>query len=477
MDVERQKVMDAKRVHLLGIGGAGMSGLALLLKDLGYEVSGCDVARTCYTDKVEARSIEVALGHGSDHLDRYNPDLLIYSSAVAATNPEIVEALNRGILTARRAEVLSILFNSRIGVGVAGTHGKTTTSSMISLIMERSGQNPTVAIGGELCDIGCNAKLGEGAVMVAELDESDGSFELFAPHVAVVTNIDWDHVDHYPDLDSVIDGFSRFLSKRHVEGVTVLCAEDVGVRKLLARENLSGLITYGLGPSWDWGAQRIEHLAGGGVVFELLRRGIATGKVQLSVSGEHNVLNALASLAAADFLGVNLTEAIRSLGAFRGAKRRLQFVGRTEGVDVYDDYAHHPREIVATLTALRQIFPRRRLLVAFQPHRYTRTAALCRDFASALSLCDVLALAPIYPADESPLPGVDSNLIGEAMRQQGFSELLMAPTLDDLGERLLLEIRPGDLVVTVGAGNINKLGKRLLNAIKGKGQNVVAVGA
>lgn len=477
MDVERQKILDAKRVHLLGIGGAGMSGLALLLKDLGYDVSGCDVARTCYTDRMEGRSIEVALGHRSEHLDLYNPDLLIYSSAVAATNPEIVEARRRGVLTARRAEVLSLLFNSRFGVGVAGTHGKTTTSSMISLIMERGDQNPTVAIGGELCDIGCNAKLGNGAVMVAELDESDGSFELFAPHVAVVTNIDWDHVDHYPDLDSVIASFSRFLTNRHSGGVTIICADDLGVQKLLSQEKLPDLITYGLGPSRDWGARQIEHVPGGGVLFELLRRGVPSGQVRLSVSGEHNVLNALASLAAVDVLGVDLAGAIRALGEFRGAKRRLQFMGRAEEIDVYDDYAHHPREIVATLTALRHIFPKRRLVVAFQPHRYTRTVALYEDFAAALSLCDVLALAPIYPADEKPLPGVDSDLIGNTMRQRGFENLLMAPTLEKLGEDLVLETEPGDLVVTVGAGNINKLGKRLLGALRGKGQNAVAVGA
>lgn len=477
MNVQRQEILDAERVHLLGIGGAGMSGLALLLQELGYEVSGCDVARTCYTDKVEARSIEVTLGHDADHLDRYAPDLLIYSSAVAGTNPEIVEALRRGVMTAKRAEVLSLLFNSRFGVGIAGTHGKTTTSSMISLILERAELSPTVAIGGELCDIGCNAKLGQGAMMVAELDESDGSFELFSPYISIVTNIDWDHVDRYPDLQSVVDGFSRFLSNRHPEGNTIVCAEDPGVQILLSQRVTEGLITYGWGAEWDWGAQALEHFSGGGVSFDLLRRGVPAGKIRLGVSGEHNVLNSLAALAAVELLGVDVTKASRALKDFRGAKRRLQFIGKSRDIDVYDDYAHHPREISATLTALRQIFPERRLIVAFQPHRYSRTAALYDGFAQSLSLADLVALAPVYPADEPSLPGVDSTLISEAMKSKGFAEPLLASTLEELSEVLASRLKAGDLVVTVGAGNIFKLGKRLLNSVRGKGQNVVAVGA
>lgn len=477
MDVERQKILDAKRVHLLGIGGAGMSGLALLLKELGYEVSGCDVARTCYTDKVEARSIDVTLGHHADHIDQYSPDLLVYSSAVAATNPEIVEARKRGLITARRAEVLSLLFNGRFGIGIAGTHGKTTTSSMISLVLERAGLNPTVAIGGELCDIGCNAKLGSGNIMVAELDESDGSFELFTPHIAVVTNIDWDHVDRYPDLDSVIDSFRRFLCNGQTDGRAVVCCEDPGVQRLLDHVTLNGLVTYGWGESWDWGATDVTHLMGGGVVFQLLRQGKPRGVVRLSVSGEHNVLNSLAAIAACELLGVDAMTSAKALRDFRGAKRRLQLVGKCGGIEIYDDYAHHPREVVATLTALRNIFPQRRLIVAFQPHRYSRTAAHVEGFAEALSLADVVVLSPIYPADETPIVGVDSVLIAKAMEVKGFNQVSLAQCMDEAGELVFNQIRTGDIFVTVGAGNIFKLGKRLLSSIRDKGHNVVAVGS
>jgi UDP-N-acetylmuramate--alanine ligase len=277
----------------MGIGGAGMSGLALLLNSMGHHVSGCDALNTFYVDKVRKEGVEISLGHHKAHLDLYSPDLIIHTSAIAQDHPELIEARKRGITVARRAEVLSLIFNSRRGVGVAGTHGKTTTSSMISLIAERAGIDPTVAIGGELSDIGCNAKLGLGEYMVAELDESDGSFEFFSPDVAVITNIDWDHIDYYPTYDLVIDAFGRYARGRKKTSSLVVCAEDSGVQRLMESGEHEDAVTYGWGVKWSWGAEDVRHLPGGGVEFSVHRGKTRVGDVSLKVSGEHNVLNAL----------------------------------------------------------------------------------------------------------------------------------------------------------------------------------------
>src|SRR6056297_728788 len=272
----------------MGIGGAGMSGLALLLKDLGYEVSGCDVTHTSYVDRIVQRNIDFSIGHKKSHLEDYEPDLLIYSSAIPDENEELKDAFERHIPVAKRADVLSWLFNSRQGIGVAGTHGKTTTSSMIAMIFEQAGLEPTVAIGGELCDIGVNAKLGIGPYMVAELDESDGSFEGFTPEITVVTNADWDHVDHYPDITSVLNAYQRFLTKTKDGGSTIVCGEDSGIRKLFPLiSSVTTTETYGFGTGWDWGACNIVHLEGGGVLFSVYHQGKEVCEMKLSISGDH----------------------------------------------------------------------------------------------------------------------------------------------------------------------------------------------
>ncbi|MDR1482575.1 MAG: UDP-N-acetylmuramate--L-alanine ligase [Synergistaceae bacterium] len=456
------------KIHLMGIGGAGMSGLAILLSSMGHIVSGCDMEDSFYLKKVRQAGVQVTMGHHREHIDAYSPSLIIHTSAIPQDHPELIDARKRGIKVARRAEILSLIFNSRKGVGIAGTHGKTTTSSMISLIAERAELMPTVAIGGELSDIGCNAKLGNGEFMVAELDESDGSFELFAPEVAIITNIDWDHIDHYPSYGAVIDAFSRFADGKKPGAPLIICAEDPGAQRMLSFGNHPDAITYGWGSGWSWGAGGVRHNAGGGVDYTVFKGGTAIGTVKLKVSGEHNVLNSLAALAAADLMGIPFEPAAAALETFGGAKRRLQFVGEFDDILIYDDYGHHPSEILATMSAISKAWPDRSLSVVFQPHRYTRTEALYRDFARALKTASRVYLLPIYPADESPISGVSSFLIMDELTSLGFGDAVMCGDFKEAADLVCDNAENGDLVLTLGAGSIETLGRQIMSRLQEK---------
>ncbi len=451
----------------MGIGGAGMSGLALLLAELGYEVSGCDMNHTSYVDKVLKEEIAVVLGHSRAHMDKFVPDLLVYSTAIAEDNIELQAAREQGIPVAHRGEVLSWIFDSRFGIGVAGTHGKTTTSSMIGLIFEQAGLHPTLAIGGELCDIGVNAKLGDGRHMVAELDESDGSFEKFHPNIAVVTNVDWDHVNHYPTFESVLEAFSRFIANAKEDGLLVLCGEDMGLGRIMARAPLPREAeTYGWGRGWTWGAVDVQHNHGGGVSFSLVHHGHVVADLELSVSGNHNILNALAACAVAHKVGIPFPVVRRVLKDFRGAKRRLQYIGNAHGVDVYDDYGHHPREIAATLEALNRMYPERRVLVAFQPHRFTRTLALYREFAQVLSDAPTVFLLPVYRADEDPIEGVSSGMIAQILQRDANVVCIECRSLEHAVLELEQYCTEGDIVLTIGAGDVSNVGDMFLQKMR-----------
>jgi UDP-N-acetylmuramate--alanine ligase len=453
-------------IHLMGIGGAGMSGLALLLKAMGHDVSGCDMENTFYLNKLRQNGVSIEMSHNREHLDVYKPGLIIHTSAIAQDHPELVEARKRGIPVARRAEILSAIFNEKKGVGIAGTHGKTTTSSMISFISEFAGRKPTVAIGGELSDIGCNAKLGEGEYMVAELDESDGSFELFSPNVTVVTNVDWDHIDHYPTFDSVLEAFGRFIKGRKPGAPAVICAEDPGVLKLMESGAIDRAVPYGWGRRWKWGAEDIRFLDGGGSVFTVTKDGGPIGEMRLKLSGEHNVLNALAAFAASDAMGIPFQKAAEALSVFSGAKRRFQVVGEADGVLIYDDYGHHPREIAATMSALSGAFRDRPLHVVFQPHRYTRTQALFADFAKVLSGADRIYLLPIYSADEAPISGVSSFLISDELHSSGRPDSTVCGDFQEAADLVCENARQGDIVLTIGAGSVEDLGAQILRGLK-----------
>lgn len=452
----------------MGIGGAGMSGLALLLDEIGCKVTGCDAVRSSYVKHLEERNIPVIIGHEAKHIDEFMPNILVYSSAIPNDHPEILKAWQQGIQVSRRAEVLSQIFNVRRGVGVAGTHGKTTTSSMVSLIAEAAGLDPTIAIGGDLPQIGTNAKLGNSEYMVAELDESDRSFVYFHPEISVVTNIDWDHRDHYMTFKSVTDAFAEFLSHSKKDGKIIVCMEDQGIRRLKEEYNVTdGACTYGWGRSWDWGAAEVTHFAGGGVAYRLFHNGYDLGRVELTVSGEHNVLNSLAACAAAHEMGVSMDKILEGLKLFNGAKRRLQKTGEVNDILIYDDYGHHPNEIAATLGTVRKIFANRRIVAIFQPHRFSRTAALYKEFAEALAFADRAFILPIYGSDERPIDGVSSQLIFDAASDDMRSHYELSGNFDDLITSVCMSARSGDIILTIGAGSVGTLGKKIVEKLAG----------
>ncbi len=465
------RIENLKNIHLMGIGGAGMSGLALLLRQIGMNVSGCDVSHTYYIHKIAPIGIDFVLGHDKSHLERFNTEAIVYSSAIPPETEELLEAQRRGIPAFKRAEVLSWLFNMKKGIGIAGTHGKTTTASMLGLILENAGLDPTVAIGGELSDTGGNAKLGSGAHMVAELDESDGSFELFRSQVAIVTNADWDHVDYYPNFGSVLMAYERFLSNRESDGTAIICGEDKGLSMLLQGRIKGKYTTYGWGLKWGWGAQNVRHNPGGGVTYTVSRDGLPVCDIVLQVSGEHNVLNSLAACAAANAIGIPVEVSSQALRIFKGAKRRLQHMGSISGikVEVFDDYGHHPREISATLNTLKKIFPERRLMAVFQPHRFTRTAAMYKEFADVLSLADGIFLLPIFPADEIPIEGISSNLIGDLVVQKGHGSYDFCSDMDEVVNKVCSSVREGDVITTIGAGDVCMVSEKILQRLERKG--------
>lgn len=459
--------LKTKSIHLMGIGGAGMSGLAILLNQIGAKVSGCDILTTSYMKELKKNNVPIAMPHDAKHIDEFMPDILVYSSAIPTDHPEILKAWQNGISVARRAEVLSLIFNARRGVGVAGTHGKTTTSSMISLIAEMSGADPTIAIGGEISDIGTNAKLGRSDYMVAELDESDRSFVYFHPEIAIVTNIDWDHRDHYMTFKSVTDAFAEFLSNIKENGKVILCMEDAGINTLRTEYGIDKeFVTYGWGTGWDWGATEVVHNVGGGASYTLNHKGKPVGRINLAVSGEHNVLNSLAACAASVDMGVSLEDIKKALAIFSGAKRRLQKTGVVGDILIYDDYGHHPNEIYATLSTVRKIFPARRLVAVFQPHRFSRTAALYKEFAEALSFADRAFILPIYGSDEMPIEGVSSKLIFDAASEDTRSHYELSGDFDDLVKSVCQTARNGDIILTVGAGSVGALGRKIYDTLK-----------
>lgn len=461
MDRQKVNLDKVRNIHLMGVGGAGMSGLALLFHELGFTVSGCDMGRNGYAEKIENAGVKVLYGHDVHHLDTCHVDLLAYSSAIPPANPELVEARKRGIPVLKRAELLSLLFDSKKGIGVAGTHGKTTTTSLISYILEQAEMNPTIAVGGELRDIGCNAKLGTGEYMVAELDESDGSFEFFHPLYSVVTNVDWDHINYYPSFQSVVDAFVRFLQNIKDGGKIFLCGEDPGVKRvleLLPPEMKERVLLFGFDPSCDFYASDIHYHCGGGMSYLFYAGGCCLGRADLVISGQHNALDSLAACSVAYELGVPFETVQKTLRMFHGAKRRLQLNAMCpDNILVYDDYGHHPSEMAATLGAIRSMYPDRRIILIFQPHRYTRTQALYARFAEVLASVPQVVLLPIYAADENPIPGVSSENISVEVEKLGGRCECVANKVEAM-ERALASVRPGDLILTEGAGDVCVVG-------------------
>jgi UDP-N-acetylmuramate--alanine ligase len=459
-----------RRVHFVGIGGIGMSGIAELLANLGYAVSGSDARRSDVTTRLEQSfGVMVFEGHKAEQVG--DADVVVYSSAVRPTNPEIAAARERGIPVIPRAEMLAELMRLRFSIAVAGSHGKTTTTSMIALVLERAGLDPTAVIGGRLSAFGSNARLGRGDYLVAEADESDRSFLMLWPSIAVVTNIDDEHMESYGTLAALQDAFVEFVNKVPFYGATVACADDANLRAIFPRVNRR-LVTYGLDRAdGHILATDVEVGTFGGRCL-VHRRGVdgieTLGRIELAVPGRHNLQNALAAVAVGERVGLDFDRIASALASFHGAERRFERHGEANGVLVIDDYGHHPTEISAVMAAARATLDRR-LVVAFQPHRYSRTAHLMEAFGPALRGADEIVLADIYAAGEEPIAGVTVERLAEAIRAGSGRAVHVARTLDDVVSTVLRIVRPGDAVVTLGAGSIGTLPKRLTKALEQRG--------
>jgi UDP-N-acetylmuramate--alanine ligase len=448
------------RIHFIGIGGIGMSGIAEVLLTLGYHVSGTDLKTSDTTRRLTSLGATIAQGHGAEHLGA--ADVVVISSAVRPTNPEVVAARERGIPVIPRAEMLSELMRLKYGIAVAGSHGKTTTTSLVATILHAAELDPTAVIGGKMPSIGSNARLGQGEYLVAEADESDGSFMKLSPTIAVVTNIDPEHLDHYGSLDALRRTFVEFINKVPFYGLAVLCLDHEHVQSLLPNVE-KRYATYGLSPLSTYRAVELEF-DGLQSSYTAVVRGHALGRVALPMPGAHNVLNSLAALAVADFLGIEFETYRAALAGFTGVGRRFSVRGEVGGLMVVDDYGHHPAEIRATLAGARAGFRERRLVVAFQPHRYSRTRDLMGEFARAFNEAELVAVCDIYPAGEEPLEGVSAGRLVEEMRRSGHLGAFHVPRRAEVAEALASRLREGDLVITLGAGDIWMVGEEILKA-------------
>ncbi len=450
-----------RKIHFVGIGGIGMSGIAEVLLNLGYQVSGSDLREGETTRRLAALGAEIHIGHAAENL--VEVDVVVTSTAVRADNPEVLEAHRRMVPVIPRAEMLAELMRMKYGIAVAGTHGKTTTTSMVATVLHHGGIDPTAVIGGRLDMFGSNAKLGQGKFLVAEADESDGSFLKLSPTIAIVTNIDADHLDFYRDLDQIKQTFVEFLNKIPFYGLAVLCLDDPGVQEILPKVN-KRFVTYGLSKQADIRAVDIEHAAGR-TAFTAVAGGETLGRISFNMPGEHNVLNALACLGVALELGMDFAEIADGFKDFGGVGRRFQVKYEGQGVMVVDDYGHHPVEIRATLAAARSGW-NRRVVTVFQPHRYSRTRALFDEFLTAFYQSDALVITDIYAASEDPIPGVDAADLVHGIAEHGHKDVRHISGADAIVEHLLETVRDGDMVITLGAGNVWQLGEEFARRLQ-----------
>jgi UDP-N-acetylmuramate--alanine ligase len=447
----------ARRLHFVGIGGSGMSGIAEVLVNLGYPVSGSDLAVNPATRRLKKLGAKIQRGHRAENVQ--DADVVVISSAVHEDNAEVVEARRRKVPVIPRAEMLGELMRMKYGVAIAGAHGKTTTTGMVAEVLTAAGLDPTVVIGGRVRALRSSAKLGRGEILVAEADESDGSFLRMKPTIAVVTNIDREHLDHYADLAAIQDAFVRFLSQVPFYGAAVVCLDEPNLRAILPRVDRK-IIGYGLGSDAHLTATDVE-VKGLGVSYTARWHGVSLGRIQLSVPGRHSVYNSLAAAAVGLELDVPFAVIVRALAHFRGVDRRFQLKGKAFGALVVDDYAHHPTEIEATLAAAREGFGVRTLVV-FQPHRYTRTRSLLEEFGRAFFLADKIVVTDVYPAGEAPIAGVHGAAVAASLVRHGHPSAVHAPTLERATQLVREMVRPGDLILTLGAGDVWKVGESLL---------------
>jgi len=456
-----------QHIHFVGIGGIGMSGIAEILLNLGYKVSGSDQKRNDTIERLERLGAKVVVGHKGENVEGVH--VLVYSSAVAADNVEVQTARQRQVPTIPRAEMLAELMRLKYGIAVAGTHGKTTTTSMVGAVLAEGRLDPTIVVGGRVTNLGSNARLGQGEFLVAEADESDGSFLKLAPTIAVVTTIDAEHLDHYGSLEAIRAAFLAFVNKVPFYGAVVLCLDQPNIQMLLPQVE-KRVITYGLESAADLVAR---HLTVTGMTsrFEVSQHGTRLGECVLRVPGRHNVLNALAAIGVGLDLEIPFSTIATALAGFAGVQRRFQIRGTAGGVTVVDDYGHHPAEIRATLAAAKAGFDSR-VVTVFQPHRYSRTLHLRQEFLTAFNQADVLLVMDIYPAGESPIPGVSAADLADGIRAHGHRNVTYlgsdrARVVDHVCEIS----RPGDLVLTLGAGDVSQLGSDILRRLEAESPN------
>ncbi len=451
-----------EKIHFIGIGGIGMSGIAEVLLNLGFKVTGSDLRETETTARLASLGAEIFYGHKEENVTEVN--VVVVSSAVKPDNPEVKAAKSRFIPVIPRAEMLAELMRMKYSIAVAGAHGKTTTTSLVASILYAAGFDPTCVIGGRLNSLGTSAQLGSSEYLVAEADESDGTFLLLFPTLAVATNIDLEHLDFYKDIDDIKDAFVKFLNKVPFFGLVILCIDNPGLQSVIPSLKRR-YMTYGLSKQADLRAE-VTKQEGFTTSFRVTFKGEELGEVVLAMPGIHNVVNALAAIGVAIELDVPFSTVQEALKRFAGIHRRLEVKWHKEWT-LADDYGHHPTEIKATLAAIRDIW-RGRVIVAFQPHRYTRTKALLEQFVTSFNEADLLIVTEIYAASEEKIEGISGSLLAERISKSGHKNVLFAPTKEDVVDTVLQIVSPGDLVITLGAGDLYKVGERLMEVWSGK---------
>jgi UDP-N-acetylmuramate--alanine ligase len=456
-----------QHIHFVGIGGIGMSGIAEILLNLGYRVSGSDQKRNETIERLERLGAKIVIGHGPANIE--GAHVLVYSSAVSRDNVEVQAARQTQVPTIPRAEMLAELMRLKYGIAVAGTHGKTTTTSMVGAVLAEGRLDPTIVVGGRVASLGSNARLGQGEFLVAEADESDGSFLKLAPTIAVVTTIDAEHLDHYGSLEAIREAFLAFVNKVPFYGSVVLCLDQPNIQMLIPQLE-KRIIPYGLESGAELVARRLA-LQGMTSRFDVYHRGTLLGECTLQIPGRHNVLNALAAIGVGLDLEIPFATIQKALAGFAGVQRRFQIRGTAGGVTVVDDYGHHPAEIRATLAAAKAGFDSR-VVTVFQPHRYTRTQHLRQEFLTAFNQADVLVVMDIYAAGEAPIPGVNAGELAEGIRAHGHRNVTYLGSDRARIVDYVCEIsRPGDLVLTLGAGDVSQLGSDILRRLDAESPN------
>jgi UDP-N-acetylmuramate--alanine ligase len=456
--------LEPKHYHFIGIGGIGMSGLAELLVRQGYKVSGSDLTANALTAKLEHLGVIFFQGHAPNNV--LGSEIVVISSAIGLNNPELQAAQATGLPVLSRAQMLAALMAEKRQIAIAGTHGKTTTTAMVAAVLEQGGLAPSVMVGGVVDTLGSNAVLGNGNYFVAEADESDGSLLVLYPHVAVVTNIDRDHLDHYRDLDHILEVFTKFIQQVQPGGVLVACLDDPHVSPLLARVP-ARVVTYGLNPGAAYRAGRIQ-VDGRGSFYTLIQNDMELGTIHLPLAGRHYVCNSLAAAAVGFALGLDFPAVQAGLARTGKIKRRFEIKGENQGITVIDDYGHHPTEIQVTLTAIAQAYAGRRLVVAFQPHRYSRTQALLQEFFPIFSRAQLLFLTDIYAAGEQVIPGLSGRDLYQGVIRTGHRDAFYIPDRQQLAAKLWNHLRPGDVLVTMGAGDIWRTGEEILRLLESR---------